>query len=431
MRAFKYILLTLILLFLFAPIIQYSTNLFSIRKLHGAIVPAKNTSFSWSAWFSGEYQEKKEAYKNETFGFRNMLVRLDHQIAFSFFKIAKANQVIIGKDNFIYEKAYIDTYFGRDFVGNDKMNQYADTLRQIKDSAAKKGKLLLFVFAPGKGSYYPEHIPDYLKSKKGPTNYEAMLASVKRAGIDYIDFNRYFMQQKEISPYPYYSQFGIHWSNYAMVHSFDSICSYIEKKTGKNLPDLKYTALELPDTLQEPDDDLLRGANILWYPKTFQMAYPRYEVVYDSTKHTKLNSVIISDSFWWQVYNSMLHAHTFEQYDYWYYCKQVYPESFDVPLTIDKVNYYERLDKADVIILLFTEPNLGYRGFGFAEIGHKVFCEPINEYEREIRKIKESMLLNKTWYTHLVKKSEETKLSLDSIINLDATFYYNAQHSKK
>ncbi|MBI4645358.1 MAG: hypothetical protein HY738_01900 [Bacteroidia bacterium] len=68
-----------------------------LKPLKGDISLTEDTIFSLRGWFSGKYQEKKEKYLNESFGFRSTMVRLNNQIAFSFFNKAKANGVIIGR----------------------------------------------------------------------------------------------------------------------------------------------------------------------------------------------------------------------------------------------------------------------------------------------------------------------------------------------
>src|SRR5207253_3372882 len=131
---------------------------------------------------------------------------------------------------------------------------------------------------------------------------------------------------KEKSKYPLYPQYGIHWSNYGAVKAFDSITSYIEHKLHVNLPDLRISSIKTPDTLQPADDDLITSMNLLWQPKTYKMAYPVFKVFYDSLVHKKLNSLVVADSYWWQIYGFGLHTNTFKANDFWYYNIGVYPD---------------------------------------------------------------------------------------------------------
>ena len=66
--------------------------------------------------------------------------------------------VVIGKENYLYEKGYIDAFFGVDFIGHDSIAISAYKLKMIQDTLAKLNKTLLIILAPGKGDFFPEYI---------------------------------------------------------------------------------------------------------------------------------------------------------------------------------------------------------------------------------------------------------------------------------
>ncbi|MBK8642712.1 MAG: hypothetical protein IPN15_11035 [Saprospiraceae bacterium] len=60
-----------------------------------------------------------------------------------------------------------------------------------------------FIFAPAKGSVYPEMLPDYiLKTKHKKTNYETYISEGNRLKLNMIDFVQYFKILKSQTPYP-------------------------------------------------------------------------------------------------------------------------------------------------------------------------------------------------------------------------------------
>jgi hypothetical protein len=81
---------------LFLPLIQSLITLVVIPPLKGDVSLPNNIDLTINTWISGEYQEKKEEYINDAFGFRSLFVRLNNQVAYSLFHKAKANGVIIG-----------------------------------------------------------------------------------------------------------------------------------------------------------------------------------------------------------------------------------------------------------------------------------------------------------------------------------------------
>ena len=79
------LLLGVALLLLIVPYFQGKFHVVKLTPLKGAVSEPENTYFSFSDWFSGSYQERKEAYLNESFGFRTFFIRLNNQLAFSLF----------------------------------------------------------------------------------------------------------------------------------------------------------------------------------------------------------------------------------------------------------------------------------------------------------------------------------------------------------
>jgi len=166
-----------ILLVLLTPMIEYEFQLVKtgpVIDLMGAIVPAEDTVLTTNGWLSGNFQNKKEKYHNENFGFRTLGVRINNQIAFSLFSKTKAHGVEVGRNDYLYEKEYIEAYLGQNFVGDSAINERLRKLKFLQDTLAKMGKTMILVYAAGKGSYYPEFFPEkYDGIKKGRTNYDS------------------------------------------------------------------------------------------------------------------------------------------------------------------------------------------------------------------------------------------------------------------
>ena len=181
-------LLSIIFIVMLLPMIQNKFNLFELPPLKGDVEYPIETSINRHAWFSGKYQEIQETYLNSMFGLRSFCVRLNNQIAYSAFNKAKANGVIIGKENYLFEKNYIDAYIGNDFIGQDSIAKTINQLKFINDTLLKLKKNLIIVLAPGKASFYPEYIPDkYLPVLKN-TNYKSFAEGVKSKSLNVIDF---------------------------------------------------------------------------------------------------------------------------------------------------------------------------------------------------------------------------------------------------
>ena len=356
----KIILLFTLLSLLIFPYLQVQLNLFKLKPLKGAIKKPVKKEFNFDNWFSGIYQEEQEKYLNETFGFRSFFIRVNNQLAFNLFKEAKANSVIVGKNNYLFEKGYINAYYGNDFVGYDSINNRMQRLKYIQDTLTKLDKDIFLIFAPGKGSFYPEYIPQKYASEKKTTNYEVHIELAQQLGIPYIDFKKYFVENKRTSPYPLFPQYGTHWSHYGMWLAADSIIRFIENIRNIEMPHLFWDEVDMHQP-QYSDYDIAGGMNILFKLKSFDMAYQRVQFQSDSGK-IKPSVLVVADSFYWDMFELGI-AKSFTNSHYWYYNYNIYPEN----IIITQVNLKDEIAKHEVIIIMSAEANFKSLGWKFIE----------------------------------------------------------------
>ncbi|NWJ52622.1 MAG: hypothetical protein HXX14_17325 [Bacteroidetes bacterium] len=365
-------LLIVLLVLLVLPAIQYSLALVKLDPLKGAITKPEKVDFTLKDWFSGSFQEQEEKYINESFGFRSLFVRINNQLMFNLFKKAKAKGVVIGKNGYLFEEHYINAYYGSDFVGVDSIKHRMDRLKYIQDRLSKLNKTLLIVFAPGKASFYPEYIPENMKTAKKITNYQQTLNTVKSLGINHIDFNQYFINHKNIAQYPLYPKYGIHWSYYGSCLAADSIEKYIERIRKIDMPNISWKYVKMAEA-KESDYDIGDGMNLLFKLKGEKLAYPLLQFE-KGTDKTKPSLLVISDSFYWGMY-SFGFTKVFSKNHFWYYNKDVYPDCTERPLKASQLNLKDQIMQHDVIMIMSTETTLKTMGWGFIENAYKTLKE--------------------------------------------------------
>jgi hypothetical protein len=415
----------IIMLVLIIPFIQGKLHFMELAPLKGSITQHEEPRFTFKDWFSDEYQKQQETYLNETFGFRNLFVRANNQIAFSVFNKAKANGVIVGKKNYLFEENYIKAYYGTDFIGNDSISNRMQRLKFIQDTLAKLNKTLIVVFAAGKGSFYPECFPDKVKKEKSITNYEKHVELAQNLGLKFIDFNKYFVEQKSKSKYPLYPQYGIHWSYYGMSLAADSMIRYIEKTRNIDMPDLFWDKIEMSQP-KGTDYDIADGMNIKFRLKSFEMAYPNLQIQPAEGK-TRPSVLMISDSYYWDMYDFGI-SRAFSNDHFWYYNKQIFPDSFKSLLETNQVDLKEQIARHDVIIIMATEANLPGFGWGFIENAYDVLkhndakAGSDADFQEKLAAARLYIKSDKKWMEEIMKKAAKRKISVDSMITLDATW---------
>ncbi len=360
---YKYGLLLVIIICFFLPLFQSLFGIIKLKPLKGAITQPTSVEFTIDNWFSSSYQKQEDSYLNAVFGFRSSFIRIHNQIDYVLFNVANANGVIIGKNNVLFEKSYIDAYNGIDFIGRDSINKILYQLKYVTDTLEKLHKSIIVVFAPGKASFYPEYFPDNFKKPiPDNTNYKLLSSGANKIGLNIIDFNNWFLQNKFKSKYPLFPKHGIHWSKYGMVLAADSIIKKIEQLRGCNIPNITFNKIEI-NSPQEEDCDIGDGMNLFFDLKGFDMAYPKILISNDQ-KLYRPNLLVISDSFFWGMYNFGI-SNCFNKTHFWYYNKEVFPESAKKIVYTENLNIKQEVLENDVILIMATEANLKNIGWGF------------------------------------------------------------------
>src|ERR1700733_10532570 len=87
-------LLIFLLALLCFPYFQSKFNIIKMPPLQGAYAtPPKNAKVNIADWLAGGYQEKKEEYLKNSFGFRDYLIRIHNQFEYSFYDKINAKDV--------------------------------------------------------------------------------------------------------------------------------------------------------------------------------------------------------------------------------------------------------------------------------------------------------------------------------------------------
>jgi hypothetical protein len=426
-------LFLLLLLLLISPIIEQAFNIVKVKALAGAIEEVQDASFTPALWFDKSYQEQKERYLNQHFGFRNICIRVNNQLAFSFWHEARANGVIIGKDNYMYEENYIKAYFGEDFVGESKINDKVKEIKFLQDTLKKLNIDLILIFAAGKGTFYPEFIPEKFQTKRNETNLEFYLKRCKELGINFIDFNTYFVNNKNKSPYPLYPQYGIHWSSYGWTLAADSIIKFIENLKQIDIPDMTWHEVDYTSELRDNDNDIVEGMNLLFIPPTFKMGYPK--LIFEANSNKRQPHVLaIADSYYWQIFNAGIPKNILNNGRFWFYNKQIYPDSYEKPLEVSQINLKSEIEKQDVVLILGTDATLPQFGWGFIESAYKIYFEskiPSNiPNEQKIKGYEYAIRNTPDWLKQVQEKAIKKSITLDSMIRLDAIWMTENENKK-
>ncbi|MCK4663400.1 MAG: hypothetical protein KAT68_11080 [Bacteroidales bacterium] len=431
-KKIKIYIFCFLILLLVLPAIQKETKMFHIKGLNGSYTLAQEKKLTLKSWFNSQYQKQCDKYLEDHIGFRNMFIRLFNQLDFSLFNKSHAQKVEIGKNGYLYEKRYIRSYLGINFAGENKLNNKVLKTKAVQDSLKNKDVHLLVLIAPGKADYYPEYLLSrYDKIEKTQSNYEFVKQKFDAHGINYIDFNSYFLEMKDTTSLPLFPKCGVHWSYYSMKYVIDSLIKYIETVKNIDMPDLYIDSVELTTHPKFTDYDIGDALNI--YSKIPQdtLAYPVFRVENDSTK-VKPDVLIIGDSFYWTFSQTELPEKIFKMEDFWYYLKEVNrKEKFPVNI----LNFKNEILSKDIIVLWTTVAQFHDYDFGFA---NKMFQKLNNNDEITESEIREKLIEyytdqiknNADWLEHIAEKARKNNIPLEEMIRNDAEYMVDKKNNK-
>lgn len=415
----------LFLVLLIVPLFQKTFKLFSEAPLQGDFYTKKDAEFSLTAWFDGSFQSNKEAFIDENFGFRAPLLRLNNQLLFSFFNIAKARDVVVGKSNYLFGGDYIKSYTGKDFIGDSEVKRRVERLSCISDELKKRGKVFLVLIAPSKCYYHSEYLPPKYEQQGDSTNYKSYLNYLSKSTIPHIDFNGWLLEQKNKTEHLLYPKTGIHWSNYAAALAADSVVKLIRKQSISDLAGFFIEGVESTEWAKNPDQDIENGCN-LWYPiKKPLFAYPIIKA--DSINKKKQNAFVVSDSYYWNWSWYGLDTMMFKNPLMGYYYNDVYDISAGRD-SIHPIAHYgleKIINNSNVIILMTTEGKLQSFPWGFMDDAEKLLFGYTNVQLKRVKfvnKVIDKIKNTRQWYNTVVVKAKERKLGVEEMIKQDAEF---------
>lgn len=359
------ILFILLLGLLSLSLIQHIFPFLPEKKLRGDIQEVAFPKWSFSDFYSGKYSAEIDNYIQHNFGLHSWAIRLDNQIEYSFFNKAKANGVIIGKHNYLYENKYIDAYYGKDFVGSDSVQHQIRKLQAVRDTLRKLDKDVWVIFLPGKASLVPENIPDTHRSTfEAQSNYSVYKQEIEKAGIPFLDLRALFLEWKEKSVYPLFPKLGIHWSEMAEIFAMQQMGKFAQAQLQEPLPQLQIKMTPPVHASFGRDNDIAEAMNLLIPIQSEVLVYPEYSYTSDTSAKNKV--LVIGDSFYFGPFSKHFSRIIFGNGAFWYYNRMAYQfEKEELDLNgIDKKSQWENHDK---ICLIMTEVNYPKFGFGFVE----------------------------------------------------------------
>lgn len=418
----KNIIFITLLALLTLPMFQHATKLFDAGELSGDFVLSEKPVFSWHSWMDGTFQAGFDRFIEDHIGFRNFFVRLNNQIDFTFFDEVNAEGIVKGKKSILYEYDYIRALTGGDFIGKNTIERKMQKLKFLQEHLKNTFDInLILIFEPSKARVLPQFVPDkYFAKGKSLSNYEYFKQQADALQIDYLDFNKYFMEIADTAKYPLYPPYGIHWSENTMRFVTDTLVKFIESRRNIDMPDFAVETKIVGDSISDSDYDAGKTSNLLFRLPEAVLPYPFFTFFDDSAK-TRPALLAVADSYYWNIFNTRVPQHLFANQAFWYFNARVYPDSYFEEKWTSELDIKKEVEQQDIILLSITERFLYKFGWQFVDQLYEIYTPKFSG--DLIEKKEDGIRNNSPWFDELVTRAQNNDtLTLEKLIRNEADF---------
>lgn len=417
----KYLLFAGIILIILLPFFQKITHLIPEYPLEGKQTTAAKPEWSWDNWTSGRYQEEAGWYYTQEAGFRSWMVRTNDQLYFSLYRRSKANDITIGKNNYLFSNQEVREYTTREFGLPVQMDGLTDSLLFVQKHLEDDGKKFLFVIAPNKVSVYPEFLPAGSPSAEPVTRFRVIASQARDKNIHLLDLTVWYRDLRTRVPWPLFTRGGMHWSVIGQAYAADTFFHALAASLGTPLPDLHIDTVSWSPVPLFQDNDLALGMNLLFTPDVDSVPYPL--VSFTGTPSQRV--LTIGDSF----YDHMFGEHSgkaFQKSSYWFYFGDFCTLGTGMRPG-STVNLGDEINQHDAIVLFTCHNNAEILTRLFVKQFYGWYSSPAY-HQWKVNEIMGRMRVDDAWMVSLREKAAGKGVPLDTMMRWDAE--YILEHQK-
>lgn len=173
-----------------------------------------------------EFFDEFESYFSEHFAFRQQLVTADGRLKSALAKTSADNDVIVGKDGWLYYGETINDFLRIDTLSETEINNIANNLRIIGDYCSVKNADFIFFAAPNKNTVYPENMPYNYVPSDNESNLERLTAKLSGTNF-YFDMKSALLGLE--SPTALYHKTDTHWNNFGAYAAHTMLMNKLDK----------------------------------------------------------------------------------------------------------------------------------------------------------------------------------------------------------
>lgn len=287
--------------------------------------------FSIKSYMDKSYQKQFENWFNQKIEWNAIYIKMFNSLYFALFdkSYSSNGNLIIGKDKYLYERAYISSLFFPNPYGdvkyishveniNNTLNKQSKDLKEIQDYLKSQGKTFIFVITPSKADFNGDKIPNRFEVNDITYQdflHKTFIKALEKNSVNYVDTPNYLKSHSEGKPV--YATGGIHWNDRGKFLATQTIIDKINKISNYNLEQAKIQKSYDNKFPQNEDRDLVTLLNIFYLPKNYNVETLIYEPTKKASPNIKVK--VVGGSFSSGFCDGLTLSHTFKNIDYYFY----------------------------------------------------------------------------------------------------------------
>ena len=384
------ILFTLLMVFLFVPVIQEWGGVFPVKPLKGVFEPTPKPELTFDNYKSNIYQTQIEKYVSEHFGMREPVIRLYNQYVWSAYNKTYCHFIVPGKDGYLYYALAVNEHYGlelpKHYKSNEEAMKDADTeLRQmnkLRHVLKDYGIEFVAFIAPDKPEVYPEYLPRRDADTNSIHLTDYFSRRMDEIGFPYINMTDWFISMRDTASFPIFPKTDSHW-RYSAIYGYDSLFRFINALDGE----VKFPNIHIgPPTAYESDK--LEGdeetLNLIFRIRGDKTKYKSDITVETDTTKRKPKVLFIGDSFIWSLGEFMPAREIMADREIWFYNNTAYVDFDNKTVSVKEIDRLSHILNADYVVFYSAGHQWWEATYGFAKDALLQLCVSDSLFEASV-----------------------------------------------
>lgn len=292
----------------------------SAQALSGVSAP-KPAPFTWADFLSGQTQLAVSTNLGRSMFPFPESVRAKNQLLFSLFRASGAQNIVIGREDQLYERNYVDAFCALGAADQVGIDIWAKHVKAIEDSIEARGASFVYLISPSKAARLSEYLPTSLvcpaRERPDLDKLAIYRAALDAWGVAYVDGARLMSEKKQDFGIDLFPRGGTHWNLLgAAVTAREAIRKMDVESKGAPTGQFEFDWSQAEEA-KGADRDLMDLLNLMWP----QVRYPTAIVTGREKRACARTPKIVSmgSSFLREINIVLAQAPCPPEIEYWFY----------------------------------------------------------------------------------------------------------------